>query len=404
MIRACAVILLALSCCGVAVALAPDEILVVANEDAAESMQIARYYCQRRGVPEENILPLPLGARLNDMISREDYDKKLVGPIRRQFVTHKLFGKIKCLLTIYGVPFTVGRRGPLKGMESELEELQQQADQVRKRLDQLKQDGWTDSRAYRFGQTDLAKLKVKIDRISGGETNASVDSELSMVLVGPYELYRWQPNLLKAGTPDLGFQTLMVSRLDGPGADIAKGLVDKAIRAEETGLDGVAYVDSRGLTGRSQYAHYDLCLRSLATLTAKQTKLPVVQEPTAELFKPGACPRTALYCGWYSVGRYVDAFDFVDGAVGYHIASVEAAGLRDSDSTRWCPAMLRDGITATLGPVSEPYLHSFPEPQAFFAELYEGRCLVEAYYRTKPFNSWQLLLIGDPLYRPFAKH
>jgi len=63
--------------------------------------------------------------------------------------------------------------------------------------------------------------------------------------------------------------------------------------------------------------------------------------------------------------------------------------------------MLRDGITATLGAVSEPYLHSFPESRAFFAELYQGHCLVEAYYHTKPFNSWQLLLIGDPLYKPF---
>ncbi|OHB81267.1 MAG: hypothetical protein A2Z38_01740 [Planctomycetes bacterium RBG_19FT_COMBO_48_8] len=62
-----------------------------------------------------------------------------------------------------------------------------------------------------------------------------------------------------------------------------------------------------------------------------------------------------------------------------------------------------DGITATLGPVAEPYLHAFPEPRTFFPKLYEGNCLVEAYYRTKPFNSWQMLLIGDPLYRPFKK-
>jgi hypothetical protein len=63
--------------------------------------------------------------------------------------------------------------------------------------------------------------------------------------------------------------------------------------------------------------------------------------------------------------------------------------------------MLRDGITATLGAVAEPYLSAFPEPAAFFQELYNGSCLVEAYYRTNPFNSWQLLLIGDPLYTPF---
>jgi len=119
------------------------------------------------------------------------------------------------------------------------------------------------------------------------------------------------------------------------------------------------------------------------------------------LFEPGSCPETALYCGWYSLQKYVDAFDFVDGAIGYHIASFEAAALRDPNSLQWCPAMLRDGITATLGPVNEPYLFAFPEPRAFFAALYDGRCLVEAYFLTQRFTSWQMVLIGDPLYRPF---
>ncbi|MHC4156432.1 MAG: hypothetical protein ACYST6_16135 [Planctomycetota bacterium] len=83
------------------------------------------------------------------------------------------------------------------------------------------------------------------------------------------------------------------------------------------------------------------------------------------------------------------------------VPSAEAADLRDPNSTHWCPAMLSDGVTVTLGAVAEPYLHAFPEPKALFLELFNGQCLVEAYYRTKPFNSWQLVLIGDPLYRPF---
>ena len=65
--------------------------------------------------------------------------------------------------------------------------------------------------------------------------------------------------------------------------------------------------------------------------------------------------------------------------------------------------MIKDGINATFGAVSEPYLHAIPNPRAFFPELMRGLCLVEAYYRTKPFNSWQLVLIGDPLYKPFGK-
>ena len=402
-LRTSAAILLILLYCRGAFALEPDEILVIANKDIAESEQIARYYCRQRGVPQKNIFSLPLGASLKDTISRKDYEEKLAKPIRIAFFKDKLIGKIKCLLTVYGVPIKVGKRGPLAGKESELQELQLQVDKKKKRLEQLKENNQTNSRAYKLGQSELAKLQPKIDRIEGKETNASVDSELSMVLFIDYDLYRWQPNFLKTGAKGPGFATLMVSRLDGANYGIAKGLVDKAIATEKKGLKGIAYIDSRGIKSRNTYGHYDQSLRNLAAFTRSETRITIREERSAKLFSPGTCPQAALYCGWYSAKKYVDAFDFVDGAIGYHIASYEAISLRDPNSSQWCPSMLMDGITATLGPVAEPYLHAFPEPRAFFPKLYEGNCLVEAYYSTKPLNSWQLVLIGDPLYRPFKE-
>ena len=38
-----------------------------------------------------------------------------------------------------------------------------------------------------------------------------------------------------------------------------------------------------------------------------------------------------------------------------------------------------------------------------FEKLLNGETLVEAYYQSKPYNSWQMILIGDPLYTPFKK-
>jgi len=405
-VKTVTLMLLILCHCGEVFALEPADILVIANKDVAESLQIARHYCARRGVPEKNILALPLGAALNDTISRQDYDSQLAEPIRRKFSTDELLGKIKCLLTIYGVPIKVGGRGVLSGREGKLAELKALAEQEKNKGEKLKLDGLLDSPQYKQSTRRLAQLQQIIDGISGRETNASVDSELSMVLFDSYELYRWQPNSL-LGSPNeflgLGSRTLMVSRLDGPDTGIAMGLVDKAMAAEKTGLKGIAYIDSRGIKTKNMYGRYDESLRNLAGFTRSRTNIPVREERAAQLFAPGSCPQAAIYCGWYSVRKYVDAFDFVEGAIGYHIASFEAMNLRDPNSTQWCPAMLRDGITATLGPVSEPYLRAFPEPRVFFAKLYEGNCIVEAYYRTKPFNSWQMLLIGDPLYRPFIK-
>jgi len=56
--------------------------------------------------------------------------------------------------------------------------------------------------------------------------------------------------MLRGDVLGLGFRTLMVSRLDGPGYEIIKGIIDKALTAEETGLKGIAYIDSRGFNQR----------------------------------------------------------------------------------------------------------------------------------------------------------
>ncbi len=394
---------------GSALGLEPNEILVIVNRNISDSSRVGRYYCEKRSVPYENILYLHIGPRPIEAMSRKAYQEQIAEPVHRELVRKRTLGQIRCLLTTYGVPTKVGQREQLEDQADKLKHLEQSLKQQEERIKQLNLDKSGNKAAVadelKQAKQMLAMLKQQIDYIKGRETSASVDSELSMVLAGDYELYRWQPNKLKGNTSGLDFETLMVSRLDGSSCEIAMGLVDKALKAEKAGLKGVAYVDSRGMKDDTfgSYGYYDQSLRDMAMLTGVQTELPVKEERTEKLFASGTCPNTAIYCGWYSNGKYVDAFDFVEGAVGYHIASSEAARLRDPNGTQWCTAMLRDGVTATLGPVSEPYLHSFPEPKLFFAELYKGTSLVEAYYRTNPFNSWMLLLIGDPLYRPFPK-
>jgi uncharacterized protein (TIGR03790 family) len=377
------------------------------NKNIRESVELAQYYCAKRGVPEDNILALPLLTGLSDTIIREDYEKGLVEPIRKKILSDEFAGKIRCLLTTYGIPIKVMGRGPLKDQQGKIKQLEILIGQEKNKLNQLEQG----SLVSRFElkkkhDRNIIRLQAEINRILGKETGACVDSELSMVMFDEYELYLWQPNKLSYKMPYWDFKSLMVCRLDGPGFEIAKGLVDKAILAEQNGLNGMAYIDSGYSAAKSKeslYYKYDQSLRDLATLLRLRTKIPVVEEKTERLFAAGQCPFTALYCGWYSLKNYVDAFKFVDGAIGYHISSLEAVDIRDPNSKQWCPAMLKDGVTATFGAVAEPYLHSFSKPKEFFEELLDGRCLVEAYYRTKPHNSWQMVLIGDPLYRPFPK-
>ncbi len=69
-----------------------------------------------------------------------------------------------------------------------------------------------------------------------------------------------------------------------------------------------------------------------------------------------------LYSGWYSLGKYVGAFEWCPGAVRYHIASGECATLKKEGSQVWCKRMIEEGVAATLGPVDEPYLSAFLPP------------------------------------------
>ncbi len=374
-------------------ALEPNEILIIVNQDMVDSQRIGQFYRQHRGVPAENILPLKLGRSLSGWIGRNQYDTDVARPIRENLLARKRRVPIRCLLTTYGIPFKVRGRPPLSNRVDELAGLLKRHAQAKAR-----------SKSHGAEQNGtLLSIQSHIDLIQGKETNASVDSELSLVLFETYELYRWQPNELRTrlGHPDA--KTLMVARLDGPTPQISMGLVEKALKAEEAGLQGKAYVDSRGIFNKGPFGLFDEALRDFAQWVEVDTPLTVQLEDSGRLFAAGECPDTALYCGWYRLKKYQDAFNFVAGAIGYHVASWEAADLRGASSSQWCPAMLRDGITATLGAVYEPYLHSFPEPKPFFRRLHQGRCLVEAYYLTKPFNSWQMVLIGDPLYRPFKK-
>jgi uncharacterized protein (TIGR03790 family) len=179
--------------------------------------------------------------------------------------------------------------------------------------------------------------------------------------------------------------------------------------AEQQGLVGKCYFDARGLPygppndGGWGYNGVDQGIRDAAKLL-QGAGLPTVLDNAAALFAPGACPNCALYCGWYSQAHYIDSFTFVPGAVAYHIASSEMVTLHRPNVPYWCPNLLAKGAVATVGPVAEPLTLSFPKPAEFYGFLLTGRyTLVESYWLAQPNASWMMVLVGDPLYNPFAK-
>jgi uncharacterized protein (TIGR03790 family) len=268
--------------------------------------------------------------------------------------------------------------------------------------------------SIRFTKGVIGELKFWEDArglYAKPQTMAAVDSEMTLITAGPYQAAGWLPNPFHLRFDRLLViskvrgRTLMVGRLDGPTAATARRLVDDALAVEQTGLSGVFYIDARGLTGneeRGNYVWFDRHLLDLSEMVRKFSPMKMVLDKQPGVFPPGSCPDAALYCGWYSLADYVPAFKWNKGAVGYHVASSEATTLKTPGSNVWCKRLVEEGVAATLGPVAEPFLFSFPLPDQFFPVLMTGKpTLLEAYFLTLPQVSWMQILIGDPLYRPF---
>jgi uncharacterized protein (TIGR03790 family) len=389
-------------------ALEPEEILVIANRNVSKSMDLALYYMEKRGIPDSNLLTLWVTDK--EICSHEDYHYKIVPRVRQYLEDRDKARQIRCMVTVYGIPLKISPPGMTREEKRQYELLAKRREELNHQL-----KGGVEVSAKASGKAlkeENENLQKQMTLLAGEDQRAALDSELALVKIKDYDLKGWIPNphFMDFKLEKLSVsaeQVLMVSRLDGPDPEIVRRIIDDSLEAEKTGLSGAACIDARWprpMRGQKVegYAFYDRSLHLAADYLRGKNRLQVVLDDQQALFQEGQCANTALYCGWYSLGKYVDAFTWQKGAVGYHIASSECTTLRKPESQVWCKRMLEEGVAATLGPTSEPYVQGFPVPDIFFGLLADGRLgLAECYFAATPYLSWQMVLIGDPLYRPF---
>jgi uncharacterized protein (TIGR03790 family) len=387
-------------------ALQPDELLLIVNSRVAESLQLAEYYQARRKIPSDQILRVSMTNR--DDCSRSDYLSQLAQPVR-DFLEEHPEKNIHALVLFYGLPLRVAAPKLTVEQQQQLENLTRAEGKLQR---QLAKHELTKVQIGDY-KTALKQTVEQIKLINGRESGAAIDSEIALVKAGDYPLDMWLENPFFIGYQNQKErltlnkdQVLQVARLDGPDSATVRRMIDDSLTAERIGLQGNAYFDARWPQPQKQkltgYALYDASLHRAAALTRKISLLNVVVDQYEALFSPGSAPDAALYSGWYSLGNYVDAFDWKRGAVGYHIASSECTTLKKTEGRGWCKSILEDGAAATIGPVAEPYVQGFPLPEVFFGMLLDGYyTLSESYILSLPYLSWQMILIGDPLYRPF---
>ena len=365
-----------------------EETVVLANRASPASAELAAYYAQRRRIPGENVVVLDLPATAS--MSREDYERRLRDPLlgalrdralidqsprpegevgAHESAWHTDACRIRFLVAMYGVPFRISStNGTLRPLIAQ---------------------------AFR-------KIPPRTD-------TAAVDSELALVLHGAASIDHLVPNPLYPHFrwPPVGsveqHDLLICARLDGPDPARIRRVIDDTLAAERYGLRGRAYFDMRG-THLAGYEVGDLWIAEAYERMMREG-YECVADTGPGVFPPDYPMEDAgFYLGWYA--KHVDGpfarpdFVFKPGAVAYHLHSTSAATLRSPDR-HWAGPLLARGAAATMGSVFEPFLQYTPRLDVFTARLCAGQTFGEAAYLSQRALSWQITVVGDPLYRPF---
>jgi uncharacterized protein (TIGR03790 family) len=229
----------------------------------------------------------------------------------------------------------------------------------------------------------------------------------------------------------------LVTRLDGPGGvNRVLDLVDEALYAEhylvaQPGyFNGNVYVDSRGDKG----IYTDLSLSSdidvqtgnyfsyagtdvniaygehyvrNSGLDLKWEKSGNIIGTAGTVYEDGTSAETApnalFYGGWYAYGTYNEnAWQWLPGSVALDLDSISFGySIRSTHFSAWGTQALAHGASAVIGVVGEPYTDGHPRPNILLYYLLQGYTFAEASGLSTPSIGWMAVSIGDPLYAPF---
>ena len=354
----------------------PEQVAVIYNSRIPESKNLANYYAKARNIPQKNLIGLDTVNQ--GQISRKIYTEQILRPLKKIFDDRNWWtmsrnaqgvqlpsaNKITTLVCMRGIPFKI-QRSPI---------------------------------------TDLDPPKLPEHLAKANE--ASVDSELSLLGVHGLTTLGPQKNpYFKQDTPFVKANisyVFMVGRIDGPSYSLCKRMIDDALAIEKRGLWGMCYLD-QAIKGGG-YAIGDQWLENIYQSNHKKG-IPTVIDKNKQTFTTNyPMNDAALYYGWYTQNQngplLNPAFKFRQGAIAIHLHSYSASQLRDPNK-KWTGPILAKGAAATVGNVYEPYLNMTHHFDILHDRLLKGYPLIEAAYMSIPVLSWQNVVIGDPLYRPF---
>jgi uncharacterized protein (TIGR03790 family) len=358
---------------GVAHAQSAANVAVVINDNSPDSQKVGEYYARSRSLPKSNILRIRTSTE--ETIDRGQYMATIEGAIGNQIIRAGLQDRLLYLVLTKGVPLRIGATA------------------------------------------------------ATADTISSVDSELTLLyrrmtgVAVPVPGRIDNPYYLKSHAIDEArpfthrdYDIFLVTRLDGFTVEDAIALIDRAAAPVTQGRIVLDQQDK--LLNRTGE---DWLQQAADQLTARGQGARVLLEKTVTGVRD--VPQVMGYYSWGSndprnrVRKF--GLGFVPGSIAGMYVSSDGRTFREppsdwtpadtSDQSKWFGGspqsligdLIREGVTGVSGHVAEPFLEATAKPDILFPAYLTGFNLVEAFYLSMPYLSWQNIVIGDPLCAPF---
>jgi len=329
-------------------------VIVIVNQNSTNSLQLGNDYCERRGVPPQNLLRMTGWTGGSISWQQSDFESYLLNPLLAMVSSNGPANQAEIVLLSMDIPYTVfnGQSGNsttsalFYGFKTNTTPPPGAPDTC-----SLPDDS---TNSYSFSELPFALAEPE---------TASTNAFLALMLTDT-NLAQAQSTLEQGAAGDSTFppETVYLEKTSDPVRNVRFILFDNAIQeCRARGDNAVTRTNSNST--------------ALTGALGLENGLTVFSVP---------------------------ANTFVPGAIADDLTSFGGEIFNPTGETTLL-VFLEAGASGSYGTVVEPcnYTYKFPDPMVYFYQN-RGFCLAEAYYQSLC-NPFQGLIVGEPLSAPFAR-
>ena len=329
-------------------------VVVVVNQSSTNSVQLGNYYCERRGVPPQNLLRINwTGDNIN--WTRSDFETNLFNPLVAVLANRGLINQVDYVVLSMDIPYRVtdGSAPPAAGVNAT-----------------------TSALFYGF----------KSDQ---GQSSCGLPSGTTNWYAGSEGIFRQTPPISATSN------AWLVMMLTSTNLAQAKVVVDCGVTSDytfptQTVMLAKSPVDRLRRVRLYVFDNAVLNVRLRGNMAIARTNADTPLGMGTLLGYEGGDQVVSLAAGIFAPGAMADNLTSYSGFLFENVGHTTAMDF------------LNSGATASYGTIVEPcaYLAKFPNAQNYFYQA-RGFSVAESYYMSVT-NPYQGVLVGEPLAAPFA--